>query len=112
MDGSQSPLRFANYDVTIGAVDDCLQLRLLRRRYAEFVERLLKIIHERIPFFGRDVQVLVRLTHRASSIFLRTATGPADHLGNEIFEASRRHLVMRFVHRWVGVQVRIGRRDR
>src|SRR6266446_6318195 len=80
-------LRFANYNVTVGAVNDYLQLRLLRGWYAELVECLLKVIHERIPFLGRDVQVLVRLTHRAPGIFLRAATGPTDHFGNQILKA-------------------------
>src|SRR5437773_2323497 len=100
-------LRFANYDVAVGAVDDCLQLRLLRGRYAEFVECLLQVVHERLPFFWRDVQLLVRLTHRAPGIFLRAATGPADHFGNQILEARRRNLVMRFIHEGVGVQAGI-----
>src|SRR2546426_3161807 len=92
-------LRLANYNVAVGAVDDCLQLRLLRGRYAELVECLLKVIHERLPFFGRDVQVVVRLAHRATSIFLRAASGPADHFGNEILEAGGRNPLMCFVHR-------------
>ena len=82
-----NPLRFANYDVAVGAVDDCFQLRLLRSGHAELVECLLKIIHERLPFFGRDVQVLMRLTHRASGVFLWAAARPANHFGNEILEA-------------------------
>src|SRR2546430_1788797 len=100
-------LRLANYNVAVGAVDDCLQLRLLRGRYAELVECLLKVIHERLPFFGRDVQVLVRLAHRAPSIFLRSAARPAHHLSNEIFEARWRDFMVGFVHGWVGVQPRV-----
>src|SRR4030095_8454762 len=88
----------ANYDVAVGAVDDCLQLRLLRSRHIELVECLLKVIHERVPFLGRDVQVIVRLTHWAARIFLRAATGPADHFRDQILEAGWRNLVMRFVH--------------
>ncbi len=100
-------LRFANYDVAVGAVDDCLQLRLLRGRYAELVECLLQIVHERVPFLRRNVHVTMRVGHGASGVFLGAATGPANHLGNEILEASRRNLVMRFVHGWVGVQAGI-----
>src|SRR5439155_15392686 len=96
-------LRFANYDVAVGAVNDCLQLRLLGSGDLELVERLLQVIHERLPFFRRDVQVFVRLTHRASRIFLRAARSPADHFGNEVLKAGWRNLVMRFIHRWVGV---------
>src|SRR3989454_12802016 len=87
-------LRLANYDVAVSAVDDCLQLRLLSGRYAELVECLLKVIHERVPFFGRDVQVVVGFAHRASRIFLRAARGPADHFRNQILKAGRRNLVM------------------
>src|SRR5436190_5197108 len=100
-------LRFANHDVAVRAVDDYLQLRLLRSRYAELVECLLKVIHERLPFFWRDVQLLVRLTHRAPGIFLRAATGPADHFCNQILKAGGRHLVMRFIHGGIGVQAGI-----
>jgi hypothetical protein len=92
------PLRFANYDVTVGAVDNCFQFLLFRTGYAKLVECLLKIVHERIPFFGRDVQMLMRLTHRASGIFLRAAARPADHFGNEILETGWRDLVVSFVH--------------
>ena len=100
-------LGFANYDVAVCAIDDRLQLFLLGGWHFELVECLLKIIHERVPFPGRDVQVLVRLTHRASRIFLRAARGPADHFGNEILEAGRRNLVMGFVHGGVRVQAGI-----
>ena len=51
--------------------------------------------------------MLVRLTHRASGVFLRTAARPADHFGNEILKASRRNLVMRLIHGGVGVQTGI-----
>jgi hypothetical protein len=96
--------RLANYSVAVGAVDDCFQLRLLGSGYAEFVECLLKIIHERLPFLGRDVEGFVRLEHRASSIFLRTAGSPADHFGNEILETEWRNFVLGFVYGWIGVQ--------
>ena len=75
--------------------------------YAELVECLLEIIHERLPFFGRDVQVFVRFAHGASGIFLRAAARPANHFGDEILEAGRWNLVMRFVHKWVGIEPRI-----
>jgi hypothetical protein len=101
-------LLFANHDVAIGAVNDCFQLRLFRSGDAELVECLLKIVHERFPFLGRDVQVLMRFTHRASGIFLRAACGPADHFGNQILEACWGHSMMRFVHGRIGVQAGIG----
>src|SRR4030095_4195514 len=116
VDRSQSGLRFANYDVAVGAVNNCLQLRLLCGRHAELIERLVKIIHKRLPFFWRDGQGFVRFAHRAPRIFvwagcscvreIRAASagyvsvglwpsaGPADHFGNEIFETGWRHLVV------------------
>ena len=102
-----SPLRFANYDVAIRAVDDCLQFRLFRRGYAELVERLLEIIHEGLPLFWRNVHVTMRVGHRASGVFLWAARRHPDHLGNQIFETGWRNLVVRFVHGRVGVQARI-----
>src|SRR6266496_6665591 len=87
-------LRLANYDVAVGAVDDCLQLGLLRGRYAELVECLLQVVHERLPFFRRDVQVVVRFAHWTSGIFLRSTAGPADHFGNEILETGWRNFVV------------------
>src|SRR5205814_7992916 len=99
-----SPLRFANYDVAIRAVDDCLQFRLFRRGYAELVERLLEIIHEGLPLFWRNVHITMRVGHRASGIFLRTAGRHPDHFGDQIFEAGWRNLVVGFIHRGVGVQ--------
>ncbi len=41
----------------------------------------------------------------ATTIFLRAAGSPANHFGNEIFEAGWRHLVMSFVDSWVRIQV-------
>src|SRR4029453_9422518 len=74
------PLRFANYDVTVGAVDNCFQFLLFRTGYAKLVECLLKIVHERIPFFWRDVKMLMSLTHRGPGIFLRPAAPPTTIL--------------------------------
>ena len=64
-------------------------------------------LYERLPFFGRNVQVFMRLTHRAPGIFLRPAARPANHLGNEIFETGCRYFVVGFVHSWVSVQAGI-----
>ena len=107
MRGTQSGYLFANHDVAIGAVNDCFQPRLFRSGYFEFVECLLKIVHERFPFLGRDVQVLMRLTHRASGIFLRAACGPADHFRDQILEARGWYSMMRFVHGGIGVQAEV-----
>src|SRR6266576_6883613 len=88
-------LRFTNYNVGVGAVNDCFQLRLLRGWHAELVECLLKVIHERIPLFRRNVHVTMRVGHRASGVFLWAARRHPHHLGDEILEAGRWHLVMR-----------------
>ena len=44
-------------DVVIGAMDNCLQLRLLGSGHAELVKRLLEIVHEGHPLLGRDIKV-------------------------------------------------------
>src|SRR6266404_7250602 len=98
---------FADNDIAIRAIDDLLQFRLLGDGNFKLVERLLEVIHECLPLFGRDVQVLMRLTHRASGIFLWAAARPADHFGNEILEARWRHLVVGFVHGRIRVQARV-----
>src|SRR5258707_15274005 len=49
----------------------------------------------------------MRLTHRASGVFLWAAARPANHLGNEILEARWWHLVVSFVHSRVRVQARV-----
>src|SRR5258707_7160335 len=41
-------------------------------------------------------------------VFLRTSGGPAQHLGNQVFEACRRHLVVRVVDQGIGIEPRIG----
>src|SRR6266403_6203820 len=47
-----------------------------------------------------DAQVPVRALHVLAGVFLRTSGGPAQHLGNQIFEACRRYLVVHFPLRW------------
>lgn len=44
-------------DVGARAVDDCLWLGLLLRGDSELVQRLLKIVRERVPFAAGDFQV-------------------------------------------------------
>ena len=67
----------------------------------------MKIIHKRVPFFGRDVQVFVRFAHGTPGIFLRAAAGPTDHFGDKIFEAGWWNFVVRLIYSWVGIQAGI-----
>src|SRR5262249_40069492 len=94
----------ANNDVAIGALDNRFQLRLLGGRNLELVERLLQVIHESIPLFGRYVQVLMRVAHGAPRVFLRATGRPANHFGDVILEAGWRRLVVGFVHGGVRIE--------
>src|SRR5947199_6661813 len=80
----------------------------LGRRDRELVERLRHVVHERVPLVRRDAQVPVRALHVLAGVFLRTYSGPAQHLGNQVFEACRRYLVVRLVDQGIGVEPRIG----
>ena len=97
---------FDHDNVAIGALDNRFYFRLLGCRNLEPVERLLDVIHESIPLFGRDVQVLMRVAHGAPRVFLRATGRPAKHFSDVILEAGWRHLVMGFVHG--GVRVKTG----
>src|SRR5947199_8846955 len=99
---------FCHDDIAVGAIDNRLQFRLLCGRHAELVERLLEIIHEGLPLFRRNVQVTMRVDHGTSGVFLWSARCHPHHLGDQILEACGRHAVMRFVHRRVRVQARVG----
>src|SRR5215831_3299677 len=48
--------------------------------------------------------MLVGLFHGATRVFLRPASSPADHLGDEVLESCRRHAMMGLVYSWVGVE--------
>src|SRR5262249_16397798 len=87
--------------------DDRLQFCLLSAGNPELVQGLLEVIHESFPLFGRDVQVAVRIGHRTSGVFLWTSGRPANHFGNKILEAGRRHSVMGFVHGGVRIQTAV-----
>src|SRR5947208_9702619 len=50
----------------------------------------------------------VRALHVLAGVFLRTSGGPAQHLGNKVFEACRRYLVVRFVDQGIRVEPRVG----
>src|SRR5229473_5168086 len=91
-----------------GALDDGHVLCPLGRRDCELVERLRHVVHERVPFARRDAQVPVRALHVLAGVFLRTSGGPAQHLGNQVFESCRRYLVVRVVDQGIGVEPRIG----
>src|SRR5437868_3265527 len=78
------------------------------RRCRELVERLRYVVHERVPLALCDAQVPVRALHVLAGVFLRTSGGPAQHLGNQIFEACRRYLVVRIVDQEIGVEPRVG----
>src|SRR5260221_12485261 len=71
---------------------------MLLRGDTELVQRLLKIVHERVPFGASNFHVFVRLVHGASGVFLRAAGGPADHFRDKVFESWRGHAMVRFIH--------------
>src|SRR6266436_10110887 len=52
----------------------------------------------------------MRALHVLAGVFLRTSGGAAQHLGNQVFEACRRYLVVRVVDQGIGVEPRIGHR--
>src|SRR6266566_2025026 len=95
-------------DVSPRALDDGHDLGPLGRRDCELVERLRHVVHERVPLARRDAQVPMRALHVLAGVFLRTSGGPAQHLGNQVFEACRRYLVVRVVDQGIGVEPRIG----
>src|SRR5207245_4211378 len=91
-----------------GALDDGYDLGPLGRRDCELVERLRHVVHERVPLARRDAQVPMRALHVLTGVSLRTSSGPGQHLGNQVFEACRRYLVVRVVDQGIGVEPRIG----
>src|SRR5258705_6396560 len=103
-----SRLLLGGDDRAPGALDDGHDLGPLGRRYCEFVERLRHVVHERGPRAGRDAQMPVRALHVLAGVFLRTSGGAAQHLGNQVFEACRRYLVVRVVDQGIGVEPRVG----
>src|SRR6266403_1532992 len=103
-----SRLLLGGDDRAPGALDDGHDLGPLVRRHCEFVERLRHVVHERVPLARCDAQVPVRALHVLAGVFLRTSGGPAQHLGNQVFEACRRYLVVRVVDQGIGVEPRGG----
>src|ERR1700716_2975641 len=103
-----SRLLLGGDDRAPGALDDGHDLGPLGRRDCEFVERLRHVVHERAPLARCDAQVPVRALHVLAGVFLRTSGGPAQHLGNKVFEACRRYLVVRVIDQGIGIEPRIG----
>src|SRR5258708_5084874 len=103
-----SRLLLGGVDRAPGALDDGHTLGPLGRRDCEFVERLRHVVHERAPLARCDAQMPVRALHVLAGVFLRTSGGPAQHLGNKVFEACRRYLVVRVVDQGIGVEPRVG----
>src|SRR5258705_5633896 len=66
------------------------------------------VVHERARLAGCDAQVPVRALHVLAGAFLRTSGSPAQHLGNQVFEACRRYLVVRVVDQGIGVEPGVG----
>src|SRR5438552_5923268 len=102
-----SRLLLGGDDRSPSALDDGHDLGPLGRWDCELVERLRHIVHERVPLARRDAQVPVRALHVLAGVFLRTSGGPAQHLGNQVFKALRRYLVVRVVDQGIGVEPRI-----
>jgi len=50
----------------------------------------------------------MRLGHGASGVFLRAASGPADHFRDQVFESRPEHAMVRFIHQGIRVQSRVG----
>jgi hypothetical protein len=76
-----------NNDVAISTLHDRSQFSLLGRRNLELVERLLKVIHERIPFLWRNIEVAMRVSHGMPRVFLRATGRPANHFRGKILDA-------------------------
>src|SRR5258708_7260078 len=49
----------------------------------------------------------MRVRHRLTCVFLRTAGSPADHLRDQVLEARRRYAMVRFVYQGIGSQSRV-----
>lgn len=76
-------------DVAAGAAEDRQQLAAFALGHGEFIEGLVEVVDEGGPLVGGDLEVSVRVSHAAAGVLLRAAGGPADHLGDEVLEASR-----------------------
>src|SRR6266849_9235439 len=98
---------FAPNNVAIGALNDRVQLSLLRQGDLELVEGLLEIVEECPPLLRGNVEVAMGVDHGPAGIQLRATRGPADHFGDKVLETSRWHFVVRLVDGGVRVQARV-----
>src|SRR5258708_14522692 len=80
-----SPRGFHN--VLFSAAHDCNQLLLLFGRHLELVQRLVEIGHHGVPLGLGDVQVRIRLLHRAPDVLSRTPRDLTDECRHVEFEA-------------------------
>src|ERR671913_117908 len=79
-------LQWRDHNRLACALDNCLQLVLLRLRHPELVQGLLKIAHKDLPFVRRDHQVPMGVPHRTTRVLLRAAGGLANHLSDIVLE--------------------------
>src|SRR5215831_1468521 len=91
-------------NIRSGAVDDCYQFGLLSGRDSEFIERLMKVVQKRFPLLRGYLQVSMRVRHRLAAVLLWAARSPADHLSHQVLESRRRHAVVGFVYKGIGIQ--------
>jgi hypothetical protein len=66
-----------NNDVATSALHDRSQFSPLGRRNLELVERLLKVIHERIPFLWRNIEVAMRVSMERPVYFCGPPAAPS-----------------------------------
>ena len=71
------------------------------------VEGALEVGKEDLPFLFGDVEMGVGVVHVLTCIFLGTAGGPADHFGDQVFEAGPGHAMVGFIHLRIGVELRV-----
>ena len=102
--GTPTPL---DDDISPRAGHDSLDLSLFGLGYSELIERFLEIVHKGVPLFRGDHEMLMRVLHRTAGKLLRTASRPAKHFRDEVFEAWRRNTMVGLVYPWVCIQARI-----
>ena len=92
-----------NDDIRPGALYDGFQFGLLFDGNRELIQRLLKVVEERLPLLAGNLQVGMRVRHRLAGVFLRAACSPADHLRHQVLESRRRYAMVRFVTDWSSI---------
>jgi hypothetical protein len=103
----ESSLSFPDHNISPSALYYRHYFLPLSLGYLKLIKRLVKVIHKGFPFLVRDVEVHMGVVHRAPSILLRTARGPADHLGYQVLEAGWWNFMVRFINVGVGIEARI-----